>query len=540
MLKKLRRKVYRKIRFQTWYRKAYYYHRKRRDLDKTIAQYRGVDVLSDKKRLYRLRRDMIRSLFRYGSYYNEYFLFGYEGKDADYRDSFITEGVRMSYYPRMNDPKNTNLLENKYLTYQKFRDFYGRDVLRIKKGAQPTPAALEALRDFTQAHPDYIVKPIYAAFGKGVHTESIRDYPYLEAAHAAYSAHGAILEQIIEQGKALSASTRSRSTRCASRQSFWQMAACGSSTRRCASDAATASSTISAPAASAHSSTPRPGASAPTARTKRAAATRPIRTPACALTATASRNGTKPLPWSQRRRTWCPEITIAAGTLPTAHTAGAWSRPTAPRRWAACRSSHKPAERQSWKRSSRRCDATAVNKQRKPTRTTSKGEKTMTELEKLVEKDAIRDQYYVYARALDRIDNPLGKTVFAEDAQVDYGPTYKGTGYGFIDMMLKMHRKMVSTHHVMTNILIKLNEDGTKAAAEAYMYAACKYRNGMVVVARCRDIDLWEKRDGKWLVVKRTVAGDNTMILHPDFAPDYNNGRDKVKDPSYDYFETIE
>ena len=149
----------------------------------------------------------------------------------------------------------------------------------------------------------------------------------------------------------------------------------------------------------------------------------------------------------------------------------------------------------------------------------------MTELEKLVEKDAIRDQYYVYARALDRIDNPLGKTVFAEDAQVDYGPTYKGTGYGFIDMMLKMHRKMVSTHHVMTNILIKLNEDGTK---------------GMVVVARCRDIDLWEKRDGKWLVVKRTVAGDNTMILHPDFAPDYNNGRDKVKDPSYDYFETIE
>ena len=40
----------------------------------------------------------------------------------------------------------------------------------------------------------------------------------------------------------------------------------------------------------------------------------------------------------------------------------------------------------------------------------------MTELEKLVEKDAIRDQYYVYARALDRIDNPLGKTVFAEDA----------------------------------------------------------------------------------------------------------------------------
>ena len=40
MLKKLRRKIYRKIRFQTWYRKANYYHRKRNDLNKTIAQYR--------------------------------------------------------------------------------------------------------------------------------------------------------------------------------------------------------------------------------------------------------------------------------------------------------------------------------------------------------------------------------------------------------------------------------------------------------------------------------------------------------------------
>lgn len=360
MLKKLRRKVYRKIRFQTWYRKAYYYHRKRRDLDKTIAQYRGVDVLSDKKRLYRLRRDMIRSLFRYGSYYNEYFLFGYEGKDAAYRDGFITEGIRMSYYPRMNDPKNTNMLENKYLTYQKFRDFYGRDVLRIKKGAQPTPAALEALRDFTQAHPRYIVKPVYAAFGKGVHTESIADYPYPEAAHAAYSAHGAILEEIIEQGEELA---RIHPQSVNTLRIPTVVLADGSVRlfhRRCASDAATASSTTSAPAASAHSSTPRPGASAPTARTKRAAATRPIRTPACALTATASRNGTKPLPWSQRRHTWCPEITTAAGTLPTAHTAGAWSRPTAPHRWAACRSSHRPAGRRSLKRSSRRCDARPV------------------------------------------------------------------------------------------------------------------------------------------------------------------------------------
>ncbi len=173
----------------------------------------------------------------------------------------------------------------------------------------------------------------------------------------------------------------------------------------------------------------------------------------------------------------------------------------------------------------------------------------MTDLEILVEKDKIRDQIYTYCRALDRIDFELGYSIFAEDAEVDYGPTYKGTGRGFIDMMLKMHTKMMlSTHHMMTNILIKFNEDGTKAVSETYMYAACKYRNKakkptFTVEARCRDIDKWEKRDGKWVIVKRIVAGDNSFILNsPSYTDDYNNGRGKSKenDPSYVMFGEIE
>ena len=81
----------------------------------------------------------------------------------------------------------------------------------------------------------------------------------------------------------------------------------------------------------------------------------------------------------------------------------------------------------------------------------------MTELEQLVAKEAIRDQIYTYCRSLDRIDNELGYSVFAEDSEVDYGPTYKGTGRGFIDMMLDQHRQMISTSHMMTNIIIKFN-----------------------------------------------------------------------------------
>lgn len=169
-------------------------------------------------------------------------------------------------------------------------------------------------------------------------------------------------------------------------------------------------------------------------------------------------------------------------------------------------------------------------------------------LEVLLAKEAIRDQIYTYCRALDRIDNELGYSVFAEDSKVNYGPTFpSGTGRQFIDNMLKQHRHMISTHHMMTNILIKVN--GNKASSETYMYAACKFpkknkdgsKGSFTVEARCRDVDLWECRDGKWLIVERTVAGDNTMSLVPnhDFE-NYNTERNNRKDVSYKVFEQIE
>lgn len=165
------------------------------------------------------------------------------------------------------------------------------------------------------------------------------------------------------------------------------------------------------------------------------------------------------------------------------------------------------------------------------------------ELQLLLDKEAIRDQIYTYCRALDRIDNELGYTVFAEDSHVNYGPTFpSGTGREFIDNMLNQHRHMISTHHMMTNILIKVN--GDKAASETYMFAACKFKNkktgSFTVQARCRDIDKWEKRDGKWLIVDRIVAGDNTMMVYPDQdLENYNTHRNNREDHSYTVFSEV-
>ena len=84
------------------------------------------------------------------------------------------------------------------------------------------------------------------------------------------------------------------------------------------------------------------------------------------------------------------------------------------------------------------------------------------EVKELLAKEAIRDQIYTYCRALDRIDNELGYSVFAEDSKVDYGE-FKGSGREFFDDMMNQHRNMISTHHMMTNILIL---EGQKSSFE--------------------------------------------------------------------------
>ena len=202
MLRDIRRRIYRKIRFKSWYRKAYYYHRKRGKQDEFIERFRGSDALLDRRYVRSLRCDMIRCLFRYGSYYDEYFLYGFEGRDAQYRASFITEGIRLSYYPRMNLAKNTDIFENKYRTYKRFQSLFMRDMIRIPKSRgekEPTPDMTEQLREFVSKHPQYIVKPVYAAFGKGVRKDGIAEYASIEEAYAEYAKSGAVLEELIEQ-----------------------------------------------------------------------------------------------------------------------------------------------------------------------------------------------------------------------------------------------------------------------------------------------------------------------------------------------------
>lgn len=199
MLRKLRRKLYYKVRFKTWFRKTSYYWKKRKKIYEYMTKFRSDEQLGSRWYVFCLRWDMIYCLLRYGSYYDEYFLFDFEGKDNAYRSSFITESVRMSYYPRMNQPKNTGMLENKFSTYRKFQDYFKREMLQIRSTYKITDERLSEFEAFVTRHPSFVVKPIYASYGNGFRIVIISEYESPADAYRVLHKRGVVVEELIVQ-----------------------------------------------------------------------------------------------------------------------------------------------------------------------------------------------------------------------------------------------------------------------------------------------------------------------------------------------------
>ena len=155
--------------------------------------------------------------------------------------------------------------------------------------------------------------------------------------------------------------------------------------------------------------------------------------------------------------------------------------------------------------------------------------------EQLADKQAIRDLIYTYCRAVDRIDVPLGRSVWHEDSHADYGANYyQGPGRDVVDLICKSHDGLISHSHQVTNILIDL--DGESAGSEAYVTGTMRLkREGqlMHMGVWARYIDTWEKRGGAWGLASRTVVYDHEEIRPvTPMGQELRSTRDR-SDPSY-------
>ena len=157
------------------------------------------------------------------------------------------------------------------------------------------------------------------------------------------------------------------------------------------------------------------------------------------------------------------------------------------------------------------------------------------DLRALADRQAITDCIYRYCRAVDRLDVPLGHSIWHDDAYADYGADYyQGPGKGVIDQICKAHQGLFHHSHQVTNILITL--DGARAGSESYCTATLRMRREgrlMQMMVWSRYVDSWSCRDGRWGLEKRIAIRDFDEIREVTAMYEHEVGRRDRNDPSY-------
>jgi hypothetical protein len=129
--------------------------------------------------------------------------------------------------------------------------------------------------------------------------------------------------------------------------------------------------------------------------------------------------------------------------------------------------------------------------------------------DELLDKQACVELVYRLARAIDRCDEALLRSLFHPDATDDHG-SYRGTAAGFVDWVLPVLASMKRTQHCVSNVLIEVS--GDQARGESYFTAhhALAQATGpdIHMVAAGRYLDTFERRQGEWRFSHRQACYD--------------------------------
>lgn len=134
-------------------------------------------------------------------------------------------------------------------------------------------------------------------------------------------------------------------------------------------------------------------------------------------------------------------------------------------------------------------------------------------LQRLIDKDAIRDLVLAYSRAIDRKDVALLRDLYTADATDDHGDTFSGAANDYCDFIEKALPFIPYSGHHVCNHLIAV--DGNEGSGEVYALAIHLIQDRQNPGALIEDfmcvryIDNYRREsDGKWRFSKRIVTYD--------------------------------
>lgn len=140
---------------------------------------------------------------------------------------------------------------------------------------------------------------------------------------------------------------------------------------------------------------------------------------------------------------------------------------------------------------------------------------------------AVTDTVHSYARAVDRSDWNLLRSLYRQDATIDHGQ-YQGDVDGFIDFVRGRRQGIVHTAHYVTNVLVEHVAKGA-VAVEAYGWAVQTFAApsplvddkwaGTTYRSSYRYIDLLMEHEDAWVFVETHLILGDLDIEHHKTAP---------------------
>ncbi|MFE6509329.1 nuclear transport factor 2 family protein [Nocardioides sp. NPDC057767] len=129
----------------------------------------------------------------------------------------------------------------------------------------------------------------------------------------------------------------------------------------------------------------------------------------------------------------------------------------------------------------------------------------------------IQDVLFRYARAVDRLDYDAIAACYFDDA-IDVHGGYTGNAAGLVEDIRQRHRTIDSSQHFISNVLIDFIDDDT---ADVESYCLCFLRQQPaegateqdLAIIRCRYVDRFERRDGRWAIADRVVVFDESRTV---------------------------
>lgn len=129
--------------------------------------------------------DIVRVREKYGFNMSEYFQYHCFGKTDEYLSEFIGDDERVKYTRQLN--RNPQLFNDKWMTYQKYRKYYKRDMAVLSN--------YDDCCTFLKKHNRFISKPIGSNRGNGVQIMSNNDpYAMIEQLTKLYPGGGLYLK----------------------------------------------------------------------------------------------------------------------------------------------------------------------------------------------------------------------------------------------------------------------------------------------------------------------------------------------------------